>query len=90
MRIVVPRTLSRCWLGLSRHIQLADTFCPSDVDLASPPLLPILILVLCLAPHKPSLPSRRRLDLAPKPKGFPWHDREATRMRSLPPGNLPE
>ena len=88
--IFVPRTLSRCWLGLSRHLQLVDTFSPSDVTLVSPPLLPIPILVLYLAPHTPVLPARRRMDSAPKPAGFRWHDREATRMRGLPPGNPPK
>ena len=81
--LFIPRTLARCWLGLSRHIRLVDTIFPAERPLRFPPLLPIPILVLYLAPHIPSLPSHSRLDPSPKPKGFRWHDHEASLVRGM-------
>ena len=81
--LFIPRTLARCWLGLSRHIRLVDTIFPAERPLRFPPLLPIPILVLYLAPHTPSLPSHSRLDPSPKPKGFRWHDHEASLVRGM-------
>ena len=82
--ILVPRTLSRCWLGLSRYIQLIDTIYPAEFPLRHPPMLPIPILVLYIPPHTPSLPSTRGMGPSTKPTGFRWHDGEAARMRGLP------
>ena len=81
--LFIPRTLARCWLDLSRHIRLVDTIFPAERPLRFPPLLPIPILVLYLAPHTPSLPSHIRLDPSPKPKGFRWHNHEASLVRGI-------
>ena len=85
--LFTPRTLSRCWTGLSKHLILLDTIFPTEQLLRCPPILPMPVLVLCPPPHQPSLPAPRRLDPLAKPPGFRWHEREATRMRELPPGD---
>ena len=81
--IFVPRTLARCWLGLSRYIQLVDTIPPQDPRLGEPHRLPIPVLVLYIAPHIPTLPVHRRMGPSSLPAGFRWHDWEAARMREL-------
>ena len=85
--LFIPRTLARCWLGLSRHIQLVDTIRPDAVRLRYPPRLPIPILVLYLAPHIPVLPSHSRVGTTTKPQGFRWHEGEAARVRGLSPAD---
>lgn len=87
--LFIPRTLSRCWVGLSKHLQLLEVFQPSERPLTHPPVLPIPILILYLPPHVPSLPPLRRVDPPSKPAGFRWHDREALRMRGLPGSHPP-
>ena len=82
--LFIPRTLSRCWLGLSRHVLLIDTIFPNKTPLRSPPLLPIPVLVLYIPPHVPSLPSPRPMGATPKPKGFRRHEGAAERVRRLP------
>jgi hypothetical protein len=84
----IPRTLARCWTGLSKHIKLLDTLQPHLTPLTHPPLLPIPVLVLYLPPHTP-VPPPRWMEHAPKPQGFRWHEREAARMRSLHEGDPP-
>ena len=81
--LFIPRTLSRCWMGLSRHLLVLDTIYPQRSAMRQPPLLPIPVLVLYLAPHTPLPPPLRRMDAPPKPAGFRRHEREATRVRAL-------
>ena len=82
--LFIPRTLSGCWVGLSRHIILLDTIYPSKRALRHPPVLPIPILVLYLGPHQRVLPSSsHRLGSPTKPCHYKWHQQEATRVREL-------
>ena len=88
--LFIPRTLARCWLGLSRHIRLVDTIFPAETPLQYPPVLPIPVMVLFLAPHVPSLPTCSGMGTSPKPKGYRWHDNEAARMRGLSSTDTPQ
>lgn len=81
----IPRTLSHCWTGLSRHLRLLETIYPHKQYLATPPLLPIPILVLYLPAHVPSLPPPDRLEPSPRPRGYRAHAAMAEAVRRLPP-----
>ena len=86
--IFVPRTCSASRSRLSRFIQRVHTIYPSKTFLRFPPILPIPIEVLYLAPHSRVLsfpPSR--LDSTSLPASS-WHQDQAALMRGLPPTSL--
>ena len=81
----VPRILSSFWTGLSCHIQKLDELWPSEFPLASPPLLPIPIVVLYLPPHSRVLPSiDRRLVKPARVQDERRHELLADYVRRLP------
>ena len=82
----VPRTLSHMWDGLSRHLTSLGSFKIKDLDLASPPLLPIPVVVLYLPNHHRVAPlprPRRRMDKSAYAADFLAHETEADYVRSL-------
>ena len=87
----VPRTVPSFWHGLSRHLEEVDCFIPSAKPLASPPLLPIPIIVLYLPRHERTLPISRpphRMDTDQHPSTIRWHEEQAALMRRLPPAPI--
>jgi hypothetical protein len=86
----VPRVVPGFWFGLSRHIKELAHFQPRDFPLFSQPVLPIPVIVLYLAPHVPTIPSKHsRLDRPPAARGARWHRQQAEQMRGLPPVFIP-
>ena len=74
------------WGGLSRHITELELVRLSEVDLLSPPLLPIPFSILYIAPHtliKPVDRPRNRVDKAAYATDFLEHEKEADYMRGL-------
>lgn len=86
----IPRTLEGAWRGLSRYVQELHTIFPLQTPLRFPPVLPIPIVVLYIAPHQRSLPTDidRRLERPPDPTGSRWHREQAALMRGLQPKHL--
>jgi len=83
----IPNTLEGSWHSLSQYIQELKTIFPLETPLWFPPLLPIPIVVLYIAPHQRSLPTdiERRLERSPNPTGSQWHWEQAALMREVPP-----
>jgi hypothetical protein len=86
--IIVPRTVPAFWFGLSRYIRELTMFRPAEFPFVNPPRLDIPIVVLYLAPHVRTLPTKNRLDRPPPPPGSLWHRKQAEAMRGLPPRPL--
>lgn len=83
----IPRTLEGSWRGLSRYVQELKTIFPHETPLRFPPVLPIPIVVLYIAPHQRSLPTdiEQRLERPADPAGSRWHREQAALMRGMPP-----
>ena len=81
----VPRVLAGFWQGLSRHVIELCIIPPDSYPLFRPPTLPIPIVVLYVAPHVRTLPTRDRLDRAPMPRQGKPHQQAAEEMRRLSP-----
>ena len=82
--LIIPRTCSASYRGLSKFVSHVGTIYPQKTDLIKPPALPIPIEVFYIAPHSPTLPK-----LTP-PRRFShpdleWHQQAAEEMRRLPP-----
>mmetsp|Transcript_3571 Transcript_3571/g.5532 ORF Transcript_3571/g.5532 Transcript_3571/m.5532 type:complete len:181 (-) Transcript_3571:842-1384(-) len=58
----IPRVVPSFWWGLSRYLQELPPICPQDQFMSRPPILPIPITVLYLAPHSPTLSVKPRMD----------------------------
>ena len=86
----IPRTVPAFWWGLSRHLIELATVYPHVTSLVCPPLLPIPIIVLYLAPYRRSLSNNSRLERTPLPPNAFWHWEQRALLRGLPPGILPE
>jgi hypothetical protein len=86
----IPRTVPAFWWGLSRHLSELATVYPHVTALLCPPLLPIPIIVLYLAPYRRSLPTNTRLERTPLPPNALWHWEQRALLRGLPPGVLPD
>jgi hypothetical protein len=63
----IPPTVPAFWWGLSRHSVELVTVCPHVTALLHPPLLPVPVFALCLAPHRRSLSTDDRLEQTPLP-----------------------
>ena len=85
--IILPRTCSASYRGLSKYIWHVGTIDPRDTSLRFPPILPIPIEVLYLPPHTPCLSSSFRLDTPAHPNSR-WHKAQAEKMRWLPPVSI--
>ena len=87
----VPRTLEGFWRGLSRYVQEVALIHPRKTPLHFPPILPIPVVVLNIAPHQRSLPTdlNRRLEHTANPANGKWHREQAALMRQFPPRSLP-
>ncbi|CAJ1936812.1 unnamed protein product [Cylindrotheca closterium] len=81
--LFVPRVVEASWRHMSRYVYKLDTIYPHKTNLRFPPLLPIPIVVLYIAPHTLSLNPNSRLDKTPTAAPF-WHAAQATLMRGLP------
>jgi hypothetical protein len=86
----IPRTVPAFWWGLSRHLSELATVYPHVTALFCPPLLPIPIIVLYLAPYRRSLSTNNRLERTPLPPNAFWHWEQRALLRGLPPGVLPD
>jgi hypothetical protein len=86
----IPRTVPAFWWGLSRHLSELATVYPHVTSLLCPPLLPIPIIVLYLAPYRRSLSTNNRLERTPLPPNAFWHWEQRALLRGLPPGVLPD
>jgi hypothetical protein len=84
----VPRVVPAFWYGLSRHIYELETIYPHKTPLRLPPSVCIPIVVLYIAPHQRSLPTKDRLAISPLPSNAKWHQRQATSVRGLPARSL--
>ncbi|CAJ1968834.1 unnamed protein product [Cylindrotheca closterium] len=82
--LFVPRVVEASWRHMSRYIEEIGTIYPHQTQLRFPPLLPIPIVVLHIAPHTLSL-TPSRLDKTPTTAPS-WHAAQATLMRRLPDG----
>jgi hypothetical protein len=63
----VPRIVPAFWYGLSRHIHEIGVIYPHKTPLRYPGLLNIPVIVLYIAPHLRSLPTKDRLVQTPLP-----------------------
>ena len=82
----VPRVLPAFWHNLSKNI---TEICNIQADeLSSPPMLPIPVIVLYIAPHTRCLPPPRDDVDSYQPPGYRAHKREAEEVRGLPPAVL--
>ena len=82
--IILPRTCAASYLGLSKYLRHVGTISPLNTSLKFPPILPISIEVLYLAPCTPCLVSSSRL----VPLSYPnskWHQTQAETMHQLLP-----
>ena len=87
----VPRIVPAFWFGLSRHIKELQMLHPRDFPLQLQPVLPIPIIVLYLAPHIPSIPSKHsRMVPSSTVRGARWHRQQAELLRGLPSVTIPE
>ena len=82
--LIIPRTCSASYRGLSKFVSHVGTIYPQKTDLLRPPALPIPIEVFYISPHSPTLPK-----ITP-PRRFShpdleWHQQAAEEMRRLPP-----
>jgi hypothetical protein len=85
----VPRVLETTWRSMSRFLVEIDLIFPHKEILRSPPVLPIPIVVLYLAPHQRSLAPLKRMERPADPAFSHWHRQQATHMRGLPGRLLP-
>jgi hypothetical protein len=85
----IPRTVPAFWWGLSRHLVELATVFPHVTFLLHPPVLPIPIIVLYLAPYRRSLSDNNRLERTPLPPDSAWHWEQRALLRGLPPRTLP-
>lgn len=79
----VPRVVPAFWYGLSRHVHEIGVLYPHKTPLRYPCTLSIPIIVLYIAPHVRSLPTKDRLARTPLPPDAHWHKRQATSVRGL-------
>jgi hypothetical protein len=82
---VVPRVVPAFWYGLSRHIHELGTIYPHKTPLRYPPRVCIPVIILYIAPHQRSLPTKDRLARTALPPNAQWHQRQATSVRGLQP-----
>ena len=82
--IILPRTCAASYLGLSKYLRHVGTISPLNTSLKFPPILPIPIEVLYLAPHTPCLVPSPSMVSPSHPKAK-WHQTQAETMRRLPP-----
>ena len=85
--IIIPRTCSASYLGLSKYIRHIGTIKPAETRLFYPPVLPIPIEVLYLAPHISSLSPNTRMESSTGPDAK-WHQAQAATVRGLPPVSI--
>ena len=85
----VPRVVPAFWHGLSRHVYELGTIYPHKIPLRYPPSVCIPIIVLYIAPHTRSLPTKDRLARITLPSNSKWHQRQATLVRGLQPLPIP-
>ena len=85
--IILPRTCSASYRGLSKYIWHVGTINPRDTLLCFQPILPIPIEVLYLPPHTPFLSSSFRLNTPAHPNSK-WHKAQAEKMHWLPPVHI--
>ena len=85
--IILPRTCSASYRGLSKSILHIGTIDPQNTLLHFPPILPIPIEVLYLPPHTPCLSSSSRLETLAHPN-LKWHKAQTEKMRRLPPVHI--
>jgi hypothetical protein len=81
----VPRVVPAFWYGLSRHVHELGTIYPHKTPLRYPPRVCIPVIVLYIAPHERSLPTKDRLARTALPSNAKWHQRQATSVRGLQP-----
>merc|ERR1712232_724380 len=81
--VILPRTCSACYWGLSKYIRHCFTIYPAETPLYPPPVLPIPIEVFYIAPHVPSLPLPSRHQPSFHSNAY-QHRKEADAMRGLP------
>jgi hypothetical protein len=86
----IPRVMETNWRKLSRFLGEMDLIFPHTQQLHSPPVLPIPVVVLYLAPHHRSLTPPKRLERPADPPFSRWHRQQATHMRGLQGKLLPE
>ena len=82
--IILPQTYAASYLGLSKYLRHVGTISPLDTSLKFPPILPIPIKVLYLAPHTPCLVPSPSM-VSPSHPEAKWHQTQAETMRRLPP-----
>ena len=82
--IIIPRTCSASYWGLSSYIHHKCTIYPAECPWHFRPVLPIPIELLYISPHVASLPPSFRRKPPPNPKAL-RHREEADEMRGLPP-----
>ena len=82
--IIVPCVLAGFWQGLSKHIMELCIINPLSHSLYCAPVLPIPIVVLHLAQHQRTLPTRNRLDRLPMPRWGQAHQQTAEEMHGMP------
>ena len=85
---IVPRVVPAFWHGLSRYIVELPTIRPEDpwLPLYQPPVLPIPIVLLYIAPHTrtvPTLADTSRLGTPADAATIRWHQDQAENMRGL-------
>ena len=85
--VVLPRTCSASYWGLSKYIRHRGTIYPAKTSLYPPPVLPIPIEVFYIAPHLPALPLPSSYQPASHPDAY-QHRKEADAMRGLPSVSL--
>ena len=85
--VLIPRTCSAAYMGLSKYIWRIGSIYPAKTPLVVPPMLPIPIEVLYIAPHIPSLPTASFRPSFSSPELF-QHQKETGEMRRLPPVSL--
>ena len=81
--VVLPRTCSASYWGLSKYIQHRGTIYPVETPLFPAPVLPIPIEVFFIAPHLPALPLPSSYQSTSHPNAY-QHRKEADAMRGLP------
>ena len=82
--LILPRTCSSEYRGLSRFVHHVGTIYPSKTPLMNHPVLDIPFEVLYIAPHVRVLPLSSPSSRFSHPE-LVWHQRQAAEMRGLPP-----
>jgi hypothetical protein len=87
---LIPHILQKRWSRMSRHVQEIGAYDLSLVTLTRPPLVPIPLVLLYLAPHQRTLPPPASLDPPGTSPDAYLHRKQARLLRELPPANLAE